>query len=287
MPVRNELGPVTRSRSFFGSLKSLLPSRIWGGDSGGQTDTPGKRKGVDETCEAEGGQRNSKRQRIGSSPVREITRPQGMQRQQQQQQQQQQQHTAGAGYLEPPDDFFGPVNTAGTRRHLGHTRATSLAPLSKRPSNGSARMFSPGATLDNRSFVRTQSMDPPNRYRPVFGAAPKAIPLSRDVSMDDGSFNKDPSGSPSRQPFRMRTSLTPQPLGQAFGPDPVRRERNESEPPPLSQLIDRPTFVRAPSEAAASRQAAREAPTTLGALVEAQRTVRPIDPRVYHPVLTL
>lgn len=287
MPVRNDSGPlypVTRSRSFFGSLKSLLPSRIWGGESGGQTDTPGKRKGVDEAYEAEGGQRSSKRQKVDSSPVREITRLQSTQRQQLQLQPA---RTAAMGYLEPPDGFFGPVNTAGVHRQPGHARASSLAPLPRRPTNGSVRMLSPVAGVQGRSFTRTQSMDPPNRYRPVFGAAPKAIPLSRDVSMDDGSFSKGLSVSPTQQPFRMRTSLTPQPNGQAFGPEPVRRERNESEPPPLAQLIDRPMFIKAPSEAAVPKSAARQTPNTLGALVEAQRTVRLIDPRVYRLVLTL
>ena len=115
-------------------------------------------------------------------------------------------------------------------------------------------------------------MDPPNRYRPSYGAGPKPAPLSRDVSMDDGSFDKGMSTSPTL-PFRMRTSLTPQPSGMAFGPEPTRRERNGSEPPPLAQLIDNPVFVKAPSEAPQAKAPAPKAMTTLGALTEARRTV--------------
>lgn len=274
MPVKNDSGrprSLSRSGSIFGAIKSLVPAKLpWFGQSGEQTNIAGKRRGDDESYEVEGGQRSNKRQRVGS-PVREIARPPSDARRQQLLPQ----PTAPAtGYLEPPDNFFGSANIASGQRQPGPARATSLVPPPRNPpSRSGSRAFSPGTTSYNRLFARTQSMDPPNRYRPTFGAAPKLATLSRDVSMDDGSFRKDASSSPTRQPFRMRTSLTPQPAGQVFGPEPLRRGRNESEPPPLAQLIDRPMFVKAPSEAAQPKPAAAQAPTTLGALAEAQRTV--------------
>lgn len=278
MPVRHDSSsarPITRSRSIFGSLKSLLPSAIWSKEAGLQPDTPGKRKGtVDEQYEIEGGGRSNKRQRVDVSPVKESTRLQGGQRRDQVAHPPQ---TAASGYNQPPNEFFGPRQAVEPQRQLGHARAASSTPLARQPSNGASRAYPTGlpSHLQPRNIARTQSMDPPNRYRPSFTLASKPIPLTRDVSMDDGSFGNEMSVSPTHQPFRMRTSLTPAPSGQGFGPDPARPERNESEPPPLAQLIDRPMFVKAPSEAPVSRTASRQAPTTLGALVETQRTVRP------------
>ncbi|KIP10318.1 hypothetical protein PHLGIDRAFT_250471 [Phlebiopsis gigantea 11061_1 CR5-6] len=217
---------------------------------------------------------NSTRQKVSVSRVRESTRLQGAQRREQLI------HPpppAVSGYLEPPDDFFPPTNTTGIQRQLGHTRAASLTPLVRQHSNGPPRASAAGPVPNTRPFARTQSMDPPNRYRPSFAAASKPIPLTRDVSMDDGSFSNEMSVSPTHQPFRMRTSLTPAPSGQAFGPDPARLGRNESEPPPLAQLGDKPVFVKAPSEAPISRNVARQAPITLGELAEAQRTGKGIQ----------
>lgn len=266
---------VSRSGSLLGTIKGLWPAKLfgWSGDS---PDTPGKRKGVEESYEAEEGQRSSKRQRVGGSPVRETTQPQVPQRQPLQLAPL---PTSASGYLEPPGNFFGPTNAAAASRQGGHVRATSLAP-STRPlqATGSLRGLTAGPSTGAQPLGRTMSMDPPNRYRPNYGAS-KPMPLSRDVSMDDGSFEKALSTSPTL-PFRMRTSLTPQPSGVAFGPEPPRRERNGSEPPPLAQLIDKPVFVKAPSETPRPKPSTSQAPATLGALAEAQRTVRSIHKRV-------
>jgi nucleoporin NUP1 len=234
-------------------------------------DMSSKRKGVDEAYEAEGGQRSSKRMRMDASPTRESARLQGAE---QQDQPPLSLSMPASSYLEPPEIFFAPRNPVGPARKSTQGRAASLAPSTKlMPSSSIGRAFSPAANHGLRQLGRTQSMDPPSRYLPVAGAVRKPAPISRDVSMDDGAFNKEVSTSPTR-PFRMRTSLTPQPSSMAFGPDPTRRERNESEPPPLSQLIEKPAFVKAPSEAAQSQAVARQTPTTLGALAEAQRNVR-------------
>lgn len=278
MPVKNESGrarSVSRSGSFLGTIKGFLPSKLfsWSEES---PDTPGKRKGAEESCDAEEGQRGSKRQRVEGSPVRETPKPQALQRQQQRLAPLPE---SASGYLEPPDKLFRPVNTAAVPRPGNYARATSLAPLMRPPrASSSMRELTTGPSRSTRPLARTMSMDPPNRYRP-YSVAPKPAPLSRDVSMEDGTFDKGVSRSPTR-PFRMRTSLTPQPSSMAFGPEPTRRERNDSEPPPLAQLIDKPVFVRAPSEAPHAKASTSKAPSTLGALVEAQRTVRLIDTRV-------
>ncbi|GJE86801.1 hypothetical protein PsYK624_028840 [Phanerochaete sordida] len=263
---------VSRSGSFLGTIKGLWPAKLfgWSGDS---PDTPGKRKGVEESYEAEEGQRSSKRPRVGGSPVRETIQPQVPQRQPLQLAPL---PTSASGYLEPPGNFFGPTKAAAASRQGGHVRATSLAP-STRPlqASGSMRGLTAGPSAGAQPLGRTMSMDPPNRYRPNYGA-PKPMPLSRDVSMDDGSFEKTLSRSPTL-PFRMRTSLTPQPSGVAFGPEPPRRERNGSEPPPLAQLIDKPVFVKAPSETPPSKPSTSQAQATLGALAEAKRTGKAVQ----------
>lgn len=261
---------VSRSGSLLGTIKGFLPSKLfgWSGDS---ADTPGKRKGVEESYEAEEGQRSSKRQRVDGPPVAETPQPQVPQRPPQQLAPP---PASKSGYLEPPDNFFGSSNATAAPRQGNHVRATSLAPSTRPlPASSSTRSVS---STGAHPFGRTMSMDPPNRYRPSYGAGPKPAPLSRDVSMDDGSFDKGMSTSPTL-PFRMRTSLTPQPSGMAFGPEPARRERNDSEPPPLAQLIDKPVFVKAPSEAPQPKASTSQAPITLGALAEAHRTGKSVQ----------
>ncbi|KAH9946333.1 uncharacterized protein BXZ73DRAFT_95833 [Epithele typhae] len=123
---------------------------------------------------------------------------------------------------------------------------------------GHQRIY-PASTLQ-----RTQSMDPP-QFR--------AISLSRDVSMEDGvsgTKSRDVTMSPSRPTafkLRARSSLTPQPTGQGFGPKPQFDERDKSEPPPLSALMTKPQSVKAPFQ---TNQIQREpSVTTLGTIVEA------------------
>lgn len=258
MPVKNELGRPTRTNSIFGTIKSILPSTFSWLKSAGN-DTPTKRKGGDEVTEEEG--RGNKRQKLDTptQPVKQATRPD----------QEQQRAPTTNGYLDAPENFFRSTGSVAGRRMGAHVRSTSLIPSAPRHLASSRS----GQSTDYRRTVRTQSMDPPARHRPVVPVAPaaaavrKPIPLSRDISMDDETL-----GMTRSQSFQMRTSMTPQPMGQSFGPAPVRRERDGSEPPPLAQLIDKPIFVKAPLEPLQS--SVKRSQVTLGSLAEAQRAVR-------------
>ena len=57
---------------------------------------------------------------------------------------------------------------------------------------------------------------------------------------------RDSSVGPVRAPFRMWTSLSSIPAGSGYRPNPKWRERNPSEPPPLTALMSNPIFVKPP-----------------------------------------
>jgi hypothetical protein len=87
----------------------------------------------------------------------------------------------------------------------------------------------------------------------------------------------NPSTQPAKPAFRMRSSLTcltPQPGAPLYGPNPQRRERYPSEPPPLTALIENPIFVKPPSASQDYRHL-NDVPSSLtpGSLVGAQKLV--------------
>ncbi|KAK7693176.1 hypothetical protein QCA50_002742 [Cerrena zonata] len=83
---------------------------------------------------------------------------------------------------------------------------------------------------------------------------------------------RDSSKSPSRSRFRMRTSMTPQPSGQNFGPS--RKERERSEPPPLASLATKPMFVKPPTQlSTVSEEPVRHSTVPLGSVAETRRKV--------------
>ncbi len=84
----------------------------------------------------------------------------------------------------------------------------------------------------------------------------------------------NPSTQPAKPAFRMRSSLTPQPGAPLHGPNPQRRERYPSEPPPLTALIENPISVKPPSASQDYRHL-NDVPSslTLGSLVGAQKSV--------------
>lgn len=259
---------VSRSNSLIGTIKSILPANLpWFGAGSDQPDTPSKRKQVEERQDVEEGTRSSKRQRK-ASPLGELG---------------EMGQAASRGqppvmlpqttYLDPPQRAFSQsAALKALRLPPTHVRASSAAVPSRStrtpgisPGLGVARGRSIG-------FGRTKSMDPPDRLRSVsYRPALSPMPISRDVSMEDLSFEDTPS-SPS-QPFRMRTSLTPQIPDLDIGLM-GSKERDVSEPPPVSDLVDKPAFIRAPPDA--SRQATpltRTESLTLGAVAEAHKQV--------------
>jgi nucleoporin NUP1 len=126
----------------------------------------------------------------------------------------------------------------------------------------------PSYSLPLRSgkpLERTMSIDPPTRRTapPVY-YEPAYVPLppSRDPSMDL-----------SPRPLRIRSTLTPARSGLDFGPQPLRRERDPSEPPPLTALMTNPVFVKPPPKEPRRVSDSSAPSTTLGALAK-QRSVR-------------
>ncbi|KAF4615306.1 hypothetical protein D9613_002849 [Agrocybe pediades] len=122
-----------------------------------------------------------------------------------------------------------------------------VAPPLRRPSvvprASSVVLPSTRATLSPRRVQRTMSIDPPRR----------------DTDMD---MLIDNPPSP-RLPFRMRSSLTPQPQ-QA-------QQRFNTEPPPLNTLASNPVFIHQPTQ---PRETSTPPTTTLGSLVETVRAKR-------------
>lgn len=273
---------LNRSHSLFGTLKSIVSSSIpWFGSSGDISDVQGKRKAapVERDEPEEEVEHRNKRKRVHSPEAEVQQRDGGIQARSKPLVQPQSQGSC-AGYLDPPLASFkcqpSQVN-GGLRPNGGHARASSLAVLDRVSSSNGAygrRTASPGRSgyATTNGISRTQSMDPPPRRRTA-GVAPQ--PISRDASMEDF---RDKSRSPSSRPFRMRTSMTPQPTGLVFGPNPSRRERDPSEPPPLAALIENPIFVKAPSQPPPDREEVVRPPSiTLGNVAEVQRAVRVDD----------
>ena len=264
-------GQLARSGSLIGALKNIVSAPLaWFTSYDDQENLSGKRSRITNAILEDEGtyhedQPSAKRKRI-DSPELSGPPPQLAPRSTQ-------------GYLDVPDNLLSkPVGGRNrSSAQPGHGRSSSMvAPLSIPAVQGAhpaRRTASPAGILASSQLIaaqRTQSMDPP-QYR--------AISLSRDVSMEDGQFGsatRDVTMSPSRRdPFqlRARNSLTPQPTGQSFGPNVRHKERDASEPPPLSALMSKPQFVKPPLQTAQG-QAGQDF-TTLGSLAEAKgRVVR-------------
>jgi nucleoporin NUP1 len=279
MPAQDSVGQkrsmVARSNSFIGTIKNILPVKLpWFGSSRDQSDTPSKRKETDERQDVEDSGRSNKRQRIEET-LEDGKRASGGQPRL---------PSSATGYLDPPQRAFGHLNPARPPRMPPiHARSSSVA---YPPRSKSRITMSPGlggARSQTMRIARTQSMDPPSRFRSTsYKPALTPLALSRDASMEDLSFQESPS-SPSR-PFKMRTSMTPQIPDLELGPS---TRRDTSEPPPLSDLVTKPVFVRAPPDVV--RQVtplARQSSLTLGDVAEAQKQViRVILGRVYSRCL--
>jgi nucleoporin NUP1 len=266
--------PPSRSISMFSSLKSLVTTPLsWfvndTDDSFETDDTPGKRKLIHSPAnlyDDEGDKQDTysayrvKRIRL-NSPERVDTLPAPR---------------APTSYLDPPTPSLRP--SARPRSHASKP-ARPYAPSNNtipipRPdtSRHSPLSFNPPPRAQAVPGTRTMSMDPPTARRTsVQEPSYLPPPISRDVSME---FSPITSTQPANPPFRMRSSLTPQPGVPLYGPNPQRRERNPSEPPPLTALIENPIFVKPPPVPQDNRRM-NDGPSsiTLGTLVDTQKSV--------------
>ncbi|CAL1704038.1 unnamed protein product [Somion occarium] len=147
------------------------------------------------------------------------------------------------GFLDPSHEMFDRPSA-----NKGVARASSLAippSVPKHPQERHGRYsLSPQPTASLRAV---KPHIEPEHAEGTVDAARVPLPLSRDASMNgiSGAPTRD-SKSPSRAHFRMRTSLTPQPSGQSFGP---------------SRL-----FVKAPQLPTVTEEPARSSTVPLGAL---------------------
>lgn len=110
------------------------------------------------------------------------------------------------------------------------------------------------------------------------------LPVSREASIS--SVPRDSSVGPVRAPFRMRTTLSPIPIGSDYGPNPKRRERDPSEPPPLTALMSNPIFVKPPPNQHPTHrsQSAQPTTTTLGALAQTSRAVGSLSSHALYSI---
>lgn len=264
--------PPSRSISMFSSLKSLVTTPLsWFAnptdDSFETEDTPGKRKLVHSPSnpyDSEGDQKDNpsyrvKRIRLDSPDhVDMLTVP-----------------PAPISYLDPPSPSLRPSTHTRTR---ASKPARPYAPSSNalpipRPdtSRFSPLSFQQHPHTQAVPVARTMSMDPPTARRTAIQESSYLPPpISRDVSMES---SPNPSAQPTNPPFRMRSALTPQPGAPPYGPNPQRRERNPSEPPPLTALIENPIFVKPPPVTQDPRRTKDGSNLTLGSLVDTQKPV--------------
>ena len=180
-------------------------------------------------------------------------------------------------YLDPPTPSLRP--SAHPRSHASkptrpYAPSNNNIPI-PRPDTSrlSPLSFNPPPRAQAIPGARTMSMDPPTARR-TSAQEPSYLPppISRDVSMES---SPNTSAQPAANlPFRMRSSLTPQPGVPLYGPNPQRRERNPSEPPPLTALIENPIFVKPPSVPQDNKRVNDGSSSlTLGSLVDTQKSV--------------
>jgi nucleoporin NUP1 len=122
------------------------------------------------------------------------------------------------------------------------------------------------------AIQRTMSIDPP--YLASRRDTPSAsFNFGVDVDVDmigldttDISMPPSPSRLSPRPSFRMRSSMTPQPIQHTLP------QRHISEPPPLNALFSNPVFVHPPQQEKEATSIPAPIPT-LGTLLESARNV--------------
>ncbi|OJA12039.1 hypothetical protein AZE42_02038 [Rhizopogon vesiculosus] len=260
---------LKRTSSFFGAIKDIVTAPLsWfgsGEEDFGETDAKGKRRRLPTPSEQTRGEEHSeqqrtKRMRVGSPPNRD-KKP----------------------YLDPPRSAFNqthktiPGARVQNQRHPSPSPRNALRVPTATPRN--RRTMSPypsGSQSKAQPVVRTMSLDPPSGLAySVTPARLQPAPTMQDVTEEGDvmSISREPSISH----LRMRSSVTPQPSGSDFGPVvPPRRERDLTEPPPLTALMSNPMFVKPPPglQKSGATEVTRQA--TLGSLLDSQRGQTPV-----------
>ncbi|KAI0079002.1 hypothetical protein K474DRAFT_1706003 [Panus rudis PR-1116 ss-1] len=264
---------LTRSTSVFSALANLVNPLTWisPSSSSSEPNEQGKRAAKDDLHEDTG--RTVKRKRMHSpEPQDDADSDMPPQRP----------TRAKEGYLDPPQSMVGGGQFDRTR---APPRASSLVVPSRQVPRRDRFSLSPqpSSKLNSTAVAPTQPVDGSELYRNQNEGSRDGslvpLPSSRDGSIEPPMSSSSParelSMSPSRAKFRMRTSLTPQPTGQEFGPTPHRRERDRSEPPPLSSLISNPVFVKPPPNLQTVPEESSQNVITLGSIAEQRRMSSP------------
>lgn len=187
------------------------------------------------------------------------------------------------GYLDPPHLLFQSPTKLDSRSQAP-TQSTAFSPSVSIniPTNSQQlqqhlgrHTYSPIPTTSysQHHLPRTMSMDPPQPQ--ILARDPTLVPLPYSREHSIASVSRDHSMGPTRTSFRMRTTLSPLPSGNEFGPKPRQRERDPSEPPPLTALMSNPIFVKPPPDAHPMQRSLSAQPTTtLGSLAQIRRPTR-------------
>ena len=250
--------PPPRSGSIMATIRTIVTAPLsWFSTTNEFEDTPGKRRRVpvsQPNADASDEHRSVKRQRVASP----LPQPQG--------------------YLDPPLAMFRP-RSSSKREDTPHDPTSTV--FSSPSANVNTQEYHPdkfgrhslsAVIRSRRDQSREVSMDNlPNRLI-TRDATMIPLPVSREASL--ASVPRDSSVGPVRAPFRMRTTLSPIPAGSDYGPNPKRRERDPSEPPPLTALMSNPIFVKPPpNQHSTHRSQSAQPTTTLGALAQTSRAV--------------
>lgn len=255
--------PLKRSSSFFGAIKDIVTAPLsWfggGEDDFGDSNDKGKRRRLPtppEQTHEEDSEQRVKRMRVASPS------------------------TDKQPYLDPPRSAFNQVHKIPTgartlnHRHVSPSPRKALRVPATTPRG--RRTMSPylsGSQSKAQPVTRTMSLDPPSALG--YSGAPARlhrVPTMQDLTEEGDAMSI--SREPSTSHLRMRTSVTPQPSGSDFGPVvPPRRERDPTEPPPLTVLMSNPMFVKPPPglQKSGATDVSRQA--TLGSLLDSQREV--------------
>ncbi|KAF9452818.1 hypothetical protein P691DRAFT_147756 [Macrolepiota fuliginosa MF-IS2] len=233
--------PISRTSTLFGTIRNIVTAPLsWFASTDDFEDTRdnmGKRRRLaavptEPALDEEDMAPRTKRMRVESPP-------RGLRRE--------------GAYLDPPPAVFQQPPSIG--RSISTGTQTAHYHLAATETTGNY----------SREGGAFQSQRPLSVQRDVDSSMESVhapLPLPASFHRTSHSMPRDLSVPHSRPPFRMRTSLTPQPAQ-------IQRER--SEPPPLQLLRTHPTFVKPPPLEEDARADSAEAAATLGSLVDSVR----------------
>lgn len=244
---------IARESSFLGAIKKVVVAPLtWLAGQERDDNTPTKRRRDDPVVSDSASNDDEddhhvrpKRMRMHSPPKAAPSGP----------------------YLDPPSAAFHQYRP---KRRTPAPQVTRSSSLTLGLNRNTTRPNASRSTLSPIRLGRTMSIDPPlsQLYISREPSMPDVVMESNSGSTQIRESSMPASALTARPSFRMRSSLTPQPQ-----PQPLPKQRQVSQPPPLTTLVNNPTFVRPPPT-----EDQAQPPTTLGNLAETVRSVRLSQP---------